>query len=414
MEVKINMNKNDELAVCLLGTYVPQELFDDIQKRSKIKAAGSPVIMQRNIFRSMNEVCDDITVFSYPPVAMFPKGIIVNKRQVVTINRDNTNHVFFMINIPILKQAMLFFSFLFSLILWSHNKKQKKKIVFLYADFLEYCIPALILRRVCGYKTVLFLTEMPGYAHYKKGRRGIIDLIKITYEHFKSELYEKYDGYIFVTKHMSDKVKLKHKPYTVIEGFVENSIQSHSMILKKSDEPKVAMYAGSLGAAYNIKMLVDAFQMTKGQYELWIFGDGLDAEYVKEAASKDTRIKYFGRVPQQQVLDAERRADLLLHVKTAEDEHSKYAFSSKILEYMMTGIPVLTTVVAGIPDEYYEHLYIIDETTTAGISKALINTLSLEPKERFEKGKSAQRFVVENKCFTVQGEKMLRLMREIV
>lgn len=71
--------------------------------------------------------------------------------------------------------------------------------------------------------------------------------------------------------------------------------------------------------------------------------DGDQQEYVCEAASKDKRIRYFGKVSRNEMLHAQKRAHVLVSAKSTDDRHTNFAFPSKILEYMTSGTAVLTT-----------------------------------------------------------------------
>ena len=49
---------------------------------------------------------------------------------------------------------------------------------------------------------------------------------------------------------------------------------------------------------------------------------------------------------------------------------AKYSFPSKNMEYMVSGTPVLTTRLPGMPMEYYPYVYFIEEESADGIAAA--------------------------------------------
>lgn len=171
------------------------------------------------------------------------------------------------------------------------------------------------------------------------------------------------------------------------------------------------MYAGMVNQKHRIKMILDAFMSLEGNYELWIFGTG---DYEKETLNctqTDNRIKYFGRVDRQTVLDYERRASLLINVRDSEEEYTKYSFPSKTIEYMASGTPVLTTRLAGIPEEYFKYCYVLEDESVKGLSKRLQELLSYDSTELSAMGESASRFVKENKSAEMQGERVLNFLK---
>lgn len=411
----MNGYKYQEDALCLVGTLVPEKWFNEIQAKSKEKAANSPVFMQTLIYKSLLCQNDNVSVFSYPPVASYPRGAVFYTRgRNMEIFEGHNAYIIPMVNLGILKQFTVFCSMFAVLFRWCIKNKGKNKNILTYADFLEYCIPALIVGHLFGAHVSVFLTEMPGYAHYHKGKVGLKDKVIIWSEDIRRKLHGRFDGYVFMSEHLNGVTNLNHKPWTVVEGFydpkINEGIDEYSV---QKEKKKTIMYAGSLGEAYNIKMLVDAFHELREDYQLWIFGHGKYAEYVEQMAQVDTRIKYFGPVPRSKVLIAEKKVHLLIHAKSPLDPYSKYAFSSKIFEYMASGTPMLTTVVGGIPKEYYAYSYVIEDASVEGIKKGIQSTLEHSELELEEMGKRAKSFIAKEKCQSAQAKKIIDMMHRI-
>jgi len=81
---------------------------------------------------------------------------------------------------------------------------------------------------------------------------------------------------------------------------------------------------------------------------------------------------------------------------------------------MLSGTPVLTSKLPSIPEEYFEYLFFIEgEVTPESIKNSILQTLCLEEKELVEKGERAREFVLTNKNYEVQGEKILKLINDI-
>ena len=100
----------------------------------------------------------------------------------------------------------------------------------------------------------------------------------------------------------------------------------------------------------------------------------------------------------------------VLEIFESNEEYTKYSFPSKNMEYMSSGTPVLTTKLIGIPDEYFNYTYLIEEENTDGIKNKLIEIFSKSKNELKKVGRKAQLYVLKNKNKRVQGKKIKTLL----
>lgn len=101
------------------------------------------------------------------------------------------------------------------------------------------------------------------------------------------------------------------------------------------------------------------------------FGDGTAAEQVKARAAGNPRIRYFGVVPHSQILAYERRASLLVNLRPTQETYTEYSFPSKTIEYMLSGTPLLTTRLKGIPDAYFDYVFTADSGRPEDLARAM-------------------------------------------
>ena len=131
-----------------------------------------------------------------------------------------------------------------------------------------------------------------------------------------------------------------------------------------------------------------------------------------EYQKNDSRIKYMGIVSNEQVVAAEKQATILVNPRLSNQEFAKYSFPSKTSEYMVSGTPLVTTKLPGIPDEYFEHLYLFEEESIEGFAKKMQEILSLPYTELRQKGRDAQEFVLKNKNNIVQTKKIINFFTQ--
>ena len=86
---------------------------------------------------------------------------------------------------------------------------------------------------------------------------------------------------------------------------------------------------------------------------------------------------------------------------------TKYSFPSKTLEYMSSGTPVLTSKLSGIPSEYYDYLYVIEDRGKESIKKAIEEVFDKSEEELISTGILAKNYVLNFKNCKTQTKKIL-------
>ena len=225
---------------------------------------------------------------------------------------------------------------------------------------------------------------------------------------------KRYDGYLLLTEAMNEVVNKKHKPYVVVEGLTDLKMNLvHNEIKQKYKTPTV-LYAGGLHREYGIEWLVDAFQKVDNpNVELHIYGYGNFEKELIERAKNDRRLKYFGTKSNKEIVEEQMKAHLLVNPRPTDAEFVKFSFPSKVMECMVSGTPLLTTCLPGMPKDYYPYVYLIEDETTDCLQNTLLELLQLPPKELHQKGCEAKKFVLENKNYKKQAEKLLTLFAKM-
>jgi len=211
---------------------------------------------------------------------------------------------------------------------------------------------------------------------------------------------------------MNNIINKKSKPYIVIEGQVDLTMEQLNNLVENKYSKKICIYAGGLKKKYGLNILVEAFiKANIENAELHLYGNGDYEEELVEICKKYFNIKYFGVKLNDYIVKEEIKATLLINPRPSNEEYTKYSFPSKNMEYMVSGTPILTTKLSGMPKDYYPYVYIIEDETVSGLSKTLENILSKSVYELNAKGKSAKEFVLREKNNNVQTRKILEMIR---
>ncbi len=396
------------MKILLLGSLISQEAMEQLNKGSKVKASVAPVNYETMLAKGLQENGAQVEAISVPAVAAWPGSIFkrIVARQEWLPGGIPVQWLNF-INVQFIKQWTVRRSAKRALKRWlEENKDISDKLVLMYSIYPPYTKPAVELCKKYGCHLSTVITDLPEYMYSWKKSRGIKGLYAKRLSRQMLKLQTACDSYILFTEKMATRMGVEDKPYMVSEGFSDASIYDNITDTEKY-ETKTVIYAGNLSKLYGIRELVDGFMLLQGDYELHLYGAGSDAEYIQNCAKTDPRIKYFGRMPREEVLTALKKSHLIVINKPTADDYSNYSFSSKILECMVSGTPVLTTRVGGMPVEYYDYFRFIDDETPSGLAKAMEDALTASDEECMKLGQRAQTFAKETKNYYTMTERVM-------
>ena len=295
---------------------------------------------------------------------------------------------------------------------WAREQRGKKCciIVDVLGPFL--ILGGFSIAKKYGIPVIGVVTDLPELSTKMKERKE--SLIKkiglLLFQKLNTDTLKKYDGFVSLTQSINEVVNPGGlKPEVVVEGSVDARVE---YVVSEPQEPPVVVYAGGVYAKYGLKTLVEAFSGLSVDAELHIYGDGSFVEEIEKINSSHPNIKYMGMASLEDIVIIERQASLLVNPRPSTEEFSKYSFPSKTLEYMVSGTPLLSTRLPGIPKEYFDYIYSIEDESTEGMRAALAGVLKLSETERREKGRNAYEFVKEQKTNVKQGERIIHFIKE--
>lgn len=218
-------------------------------------------------------------------------------------------------------------------------------------------------------------------------------------------------GYVFLTQAMNEAVNPKGKPFVIIEGCCDITMMD-TVSGEKPQGNRICMYAGLLDARYGAKAMVEAFIAADvPNTVLHLYGSGPYVPELENVVKTHSNVVYHGTVMNDEIVAAELKASLLINPRPTHEEFTKYSFPSKNMEYMVSGTPVLTTKLPGMPEEYYPYVYLFDDETVEGMAHTLKAVLTLPVQTLSEKGSQAKQFVLEKKSNVYQTKKLVDMLR---
>lgn len=348
-----------------------------------------------NLISKGLNLCDrinSVTELAVPSFNPWPQSPIYQKQE----KMGNTLYLS-CLNIVIIKNILMTVALLCNIYRWTRKNKSSNKIVIIS------CVHPMFLLALYPFKslkTISFVPDIPALQNNYTREKSIVRRFFLPpYLKLCKKLEKNIDAFVFITKYMTH--CFPQKPFTIMEGLVDidgNNILTTGEKKEANDKFKV-FYAGALFEKMGIKSLVDSMSYISRDLnvELILAGDGDMVDYIKSTQARDDRIVFLGRVTNEEVLRYEHLVNLLINPRPTTEDFVKYSFPSKTMEYMLSATPVLTTKLPGIPNDYDEHLFYINNESAEGIAESIIRCKRMNPSYLKTKGKDAQLFVLQNK-----------------
>ena len=383
-----------------ISTNVSKEEVERLQKKQhnfQSNALLTISIFHDNILAGMSQIYDEIYALSGAPINY--KNFKIIRYPFQKIERNNVKYImpgFF--NFPVIKQLTIIIKIFLYIVRWILKNKKDDIHIIIDGTFYTGMISLWLASKVVKTKTAAIIVD---YYPYMSPSRNRISQ-KIYYK-----LLKNIDSFVFVTKQLEELINSEHKKYMIMEGLVSNDFSPISI----EEIGNCCVYAGGLHDVYGVKNLVDAFHESDLKYSLHLYGNGDAIDYIKKIGKKDERIIYKGVVSHESLLHIESAAKLLVNPRPVNGKlDTRYNFPSKLMEYMQSGRPVITTKLLGIPDDYNNYMFFFEGDTKENIRKGLERVLSLDEKELSFFGEQAKKYVNENKNNTVIAKKIYGLI----
>ncbi len=305
------------------------------------------------------------------------------------------------ISIPFIRHIIIFCYLCFRIFTWWLKAENKNRLIVFDILNLTNTFTSLLMAFVLRIRSVAIVTDLPEMLYVLQPKVSILN--KITYS-IKNYLLSLCTGYVFLTIEMHKYLNTKNKPYCILEGMADNRLTSSNNYYKRAT-CKVIHYSGGLFEKFGVKALVDAFMELSGEdLKLHLFGHGDLVPYIKKCVERDSRIEFFGYTTNQVVLSDQLNSFLLVNPRFSQETYNKFSFPSKTIEYMVSGVPLLTTRLPGIPKEYFEFVYVFKEESMEGYRISIERILEIPQEELNSFGQRAKSFILANKNNKLQAE----------
>jgi glycosyltransferase involved in cell wall biosynthesis len=177
---------------------------------------------------------------------------------------------------------------------------------------------------------------------------------------------------------------------------------------------KVLMYSGTLNEANGFRLLLDAFSRVEDpSIQLWVTGKGSMQDTVKKSERADTRIHYWGFVERQELLNLMTESLVLINPRPPSYPENRYNFPSKLIEYMATGRPVISTATADLELEYGEFVFLTREDPDA-LAQIIDQVFDMPRMQLRSRGERGRQHILESKSWGPLSAKVAGFLESIL
>ena len=364
----------------------------------------------------------DTTVISLQPVSSYPRSRRLFFRGADGALGDGApcRQIGF-INAGALKTLTAAFTSFFAIWRWARQHRGERRVMLFYNAYNPSAWVGIVAAWLTRSKVITIVADVrvPG-----SGGGDASLLRRMEYQIAVASL-----------RHMDAIVPVTHRiaadlaasvPFLLLDGGVPDDMLAplSAPALQKTYEgatdagtpdgnPFVVLYAGSLSHLAGVPLLLQAFQrLEDARFRLWIIGGGELEPLVRHAAATDTRIRYLGKLSRPDLLATYTAADVLVNPHSTVLLTARYVFPSKLLEYLASGRPVITTATPEIAADYGDLCTVVDREEPQALADAIMSVAAMPAADRLARAAVALVAVIERYAWSRQGERLVRFLEE--
>lgn len=273
-----------------------------------------------------------------------------------------------------------------------------------HSPFLYYAIQ---VRRLIDTRVAVVLTDPPGVVRAEDGvvRRVLkrFDIGLVVHALRRS------DAVIVLAEPLAQEFA-RDVPALVVEGLVAPEFG-----VSETSEPVAGriVYAGGLHEAYGVRRLVEAVCSLPGNLELELYGRGPLEPWLLERARADPRIREPRLVPPRDLPGIYARASVLVQPRQVDQDFVRYSFPSKLIEYLASGRPVVSTRLPSIPEDYAPYLVQPETDAPGDLAAAIARVLAWPDDDRREFGSRGADFIRHTRSLGAQGHRIVEFLERV-
>lgn len=392
-----------------IGSLYPDDRLEEIKLNCKPGGIDNAANnFQWALIHGLDNYFHNLNIITQPSIRTYPghyKNIYIKSS--TFSHRPGSNDICLgFVNVPLIKHVNRYLNLYQTL---KHLISKEEETLLIIYSINSPFLKAVSDLKESGWSKIRTCLIVPDLAQFMRETKNQIYLtlkkidLKIINTHLKQ-----IDSFVLLSKFMVDFIDVQSKPWVLVEGIYNSEDDSLCNI---KEENKTILYTGNLDERYGIKTLLKAFKMIPNKnFRLWIRGDGKTKEDVMVAAQLDSRIVYYNEMPRKELLGLLKRATVLINPVPECEQFTKYFFPSKLMDYMASGTPAITTNIKSIPGDYKEYLYFAETDDANGLKDIILRICEKPHSELSLFGDKASKFIKEKKNSKEQARKIYEMV----
>lgn len=343
-------------------------------------------------------------VVSQQPMRSFPNSRVLwysgGRAQI----GDHVVNLVPFVNLPVLRQLSVGFAVFLTILRWGLRSRSEPRVVYTFNLTEPSGLFTLIASRLIGARMIAWINDIniPGQTVPPTVSR------RLDYW-LQRRIIPHCDGLVVVSEAIIRDFAPSVKFLRVEGGIRSDVLQQIAIRMQKrvEDDRFTIISVGSLNEANGIREILSAFSLLPGrQFRLLIAGTGPLADEVRRASQLDDRITYCGFLDFEKVLDLYDQADVLINMRLTKKVKTEYFFPSKLIEYLASGVPVITTCTGHVETEFAEVAFLLRDESPEALANLIIRVSEMSPEDRRRKGWEAHDFIVRRYSWEAQARRI--------
>ena len=299
------------------------------------------------------------------------------------------------INLPLVKQIAIMYNLKKRLKKMIKTDEYKNATLFVYNTMTIFASPALSVSKKNSLTSIGVIADLP-----IKFKKSIIRRIE---DKRQQNAIKEFTALIPLTKYIAQDFA-PGVPYCVVEAGCNPQDYDEDLKTRQKSNKKNIVFSGTLNELSGIELIINAMSHIQDMnISLHIYGDGPLKQLALNAESTSNNIFYHGQVPNDKMMEIQKNADLLVCPRKPDDFTTKYTFPSKILEYICSGVPVLSNRLTGIPEEYEDYINFAASESDLDWANAIVEIFNDNNYDKYiKKALSARRIILQKKSWSNQ------------
>lgn len=403
-------SKRKEVRVLYVGHLFPHHLTSKIlnQRFPPIQTQRFGLALLTAIARGF---IGEVEVLSVAPLLDYPicKTLISPKAKWIPLDGIHATMIPF-INIIGLKHLTRFLGTCIFVGKWSLTNSQYNRIIIMHG--IQSCKVWGVIIGQAFYPaiTLSYLTDDIGISQQWEGRL-IKFLRKVDVSIMKAGL-KKISGVISMTNRLAESLA-KSRPSLILPSIQNVSFYMPKRAYKNTNDGVsknriiTIVYAGGLYKDSGVDLLAESFcRANWNDKRLIIAGSGILENTIRAYSKKNARISFLGFLDANKLIELYAQADILINPRRISSSIALLSFPSKIVEYLCTGKPVISTNMPSLTAEFRKQLILVYSEEPEELIQCIDRVASWDSRKRNQWRISTIQFIKRELSPDVQGSRI--------